>query len=496
MPEGLLQRRARAGLVGVMLALPWYAATAQDRGDQIRQAEQYYQNFQTEPALINLRAALDPTRGQPDSIWAHGVHLMAQIYFEQGDTSAATNWLRWAFRTDPTIRVDAAKFLPEVLALSEASRAWVRRTESEGDFVTETRFEWPAGRIVPALGSLRIDPAGLGVPLRVLLQRSGDPQGRSVAEGQTANLDPGSYEIQAAADGYLGVRITRVVLPGVTTVLKFNLQTIGAAAAGPPTMVDPLFGQMRAQTVRLSLWRFGQGPTCASGFYVGATYVVTLYDAIEGVDSAMIQRSDGTRIENRVIRVLAYDTTANLAVLKIPTHRDSLELARGFPRRGQWVFPLAFTDCNAGTLNNRAVRVALGDTPIELAESTPGAQLGAAVVDSTGAVLGVTYRGDRAIPAAVIAGIVENARQRDRAGQLMTLATVAQQEGHNSRTTPTVAGQPQSQQRRGGGFPILIVVGGLAAAGGAAALLLAGGGGGGGGGNGTTGSIFIRFPNN
>jgi hypothetical protein len=488
-----LQGRARAVLLGVLLVAPWSGVVGQDRAEQIRQAEQYYQNFQTEPALINLRAALDPTRGQPDSVWGHGVHLMAQIFYEQGDTAQATTWLRWAFRADPSVRVDPARFLPEVLALSEAARAWVRRTESEGDFVTETRYEWPVGRMVPQTGSLRIDNAGLGVALRVLVQRSGDPQGRPVPEGVTATLDPGSYEVQAAADGYLGVRITRVVLPGVTTVLKFNLQTIGAAAAGPPTMVDPLFGQMRAQTARLSMWRFGRGPTCASGFYVGSTLFVTTYDAIEGADSTMITRSDGTRIENRVIRVLAYDTTANLAVLKLPTHRDSLSLARALPRRGQWVFPLAFADCAAGTLNNRAVRVALGDDPIELAESTAGGQLGAAVVDSTGAVIGLTFRGDRAIPAGTIATVVDEAQQRDRAGQLLTLAAVAQAEGHTPATARTVAGQPQQEKK--GGFPVLIVVGGLAAAGGAAALLLAGGGCGGGNGNGTTGSIFIRFPN-
>jgi hypothetical protein len=346
--------------------------------------------------------------------------------------------------------------------------------------------------MVPQTGSLRIDNAGLGVPLRVLVQRSGDQQGRPVPEGVTATLPPGSYEIQAAADGYFGARITRVVLPGVTTVLKFNLQTIGAAAAGPPTLVDPLFGQMRAQTARLSVWRFGRGPTCASGFYVGNTLFVTTYAAITGVDSAMITRSDGTRIENRVIRVVAYDTTANLAVLKLPTHRDSLSLARGLPARGQWVFPLAFADCNAGTLNNRAVRVALGDDPIELAESTTGAQLGAAVVDSTGAVIGLAYRGDRAIPAGTIAPLVDRARERDRAGQLLTLAAVAQQEGHTPRTAQTVAGPPQ---QRKGGFPIIIVVGGLAAAGGAAALLLMGKSENGGKGGGTTGSIFIRFPN-
>jgi hypothetical protein len=491
-----MQRARYVLAVGALLvAVPQSWIAAQDRGEQIRQAEQYYQNFQTEPALINLRAALDPTRGQPDSIWAHGVHLLAQIYFEQGDTAQANTWLRWAFRTDPAVRVDQAKFLPEVLALSDAARSWVRRTESEGDFATETRFEWPVGRMVPQTGSLRIDNAGLGVALRVLVQRAGDPQGRPVPEGVTATLDPGSYEVQANADGYLGVRITRVVLPGVTTVLKFNLQTMGAAAAGPPTLVDPLFGRVRAQVARLSVWRFGSGPTCAAGFYAGTAFLVTTYDAIKGADSAVVTRSDGTKIENRVIRVVGFDTTANVAVLKLPTHRDSLPLSAALPRRGQWVFPLAFTDCNVGTLNNRAVRVALGDDPIELAESTTGAQLGAAVVDSTGAVIGLTYRGDRAVPAATLAARLDDARQRDRAGQLLTLATLAQQQGLAPRAGQTVAGQPQ-QQEKGGGFPVIIVVGALAAAGGAAALLLMGGSTDGGtpppGG---TGSILIRFPN-
>jgi hypothetical protein len=285
-----------------------------------------------------------------------------------------------------------------------------------------------------------------------------------------------------------------VVLPGVTTVLKFNLQTIGAAAAGPPTLVDPLFGQLRAQMVRLSVWRFGSGPTCAAGFYAGTALLVTTYDAIKGADSAVVTRSDGTKIENRVIRVVGFDTTANVAILKLPTHRDSLPLTPVLPRRGQWVFPLAFTDCNAGTLNNRAVRVALGDDPIELAESTTGAQLGAAVVDSAGAVLGLTFRGDRAVPAATLAAQLDNARERDRAGQLMTLATLAQQQGLAPRPGQVVTG-PQPQQEKKGGFPVILVVGGLAAAGGAAALLLMGGSKDGGTPTGGTGSILIRFPN-
>jgi hypothetical protein len=257
--------------------------------------------------------------------------------------------------------------------------------------------------------------------------------------------------------------------------------------------VDPLFGRLRAGSARLSVWRAGRGPTCGTGFYAGASLFVTTYEAIKGGDSAVVTRSDGMKVENRVLRVAAYDTAANVAVLKLPVVRDTLVLSAALTRRGQWVFPMAFTDCTSATLNNRAVRVALGDDPIELAESTSGAQYGAAVVDSTGAVLGLTFRGDRAIPAATLASVVNEARQRDRLGQLLTLAVVAQQTGHGATAGQVVAGQPTQQKK--GGFPIAIVVGGLAAAGGAAALLLMGGGGDGGTPPAQTGSILIRFPN-
>ncbi len=482
-----------AATVGVAMVAFVAPARAQDRGDLIRQAEQFYQNFQTEPALNNLKIALDPTRGEPDSLWAHGVHLLAQIYTEQNDTALAIAWLRWAMRASPGLRIDPSKFNPDLLTMSEAARAFARRTESAGDFVTDTHFEWPASRTVEQLGQVRIDPAGLGTAVRVLLQGPGDAQGRAVLEGRTATgLLPGSYEIQAGADGFSAIRITREVLPGVTTVLKFNLQLIGVAAAGPPTLGDQLLGRMRGGTARLSVWRFGRGPTCAAGFYAGTAFLVTTYEAIKGADSTVVTTSDGSRIENRVVRVALYDTTRNVAVLKLPSRRDSLPLNTALPQRGQWVWPLAFTDCNNGTVNNRAVRIALGADPIELGESTQGAQLGAALVDSTGAVLGLTYRGDRAIPAATIVTLLDEARRRDQAGQLMTLAAVAQQQGLAPRPGQQVAG-PAPEGGKKGGFPVILVIGGLAAAGGAAALLLLGGG------KGeppaTTGSIFIRFPN-
>jgi hypothetical protein len=476
-------------VAGVLVLFAGRPAAAQDRAELIRQADQFYQNFQTEPALNNLKTALDPTRGQPDSIWAFGVHLLAQIYWEQGDTTLATSWLRWARRADAAMRVDASKFLPEVLAASEAARAWVRRTESEGDFVTDTRFEWPAGPRVQPTGSLFVENAGLGVPLRVLVQ------GRQVQEGRaTTGLTPGSVEIQAAADGYLAVRVTREILPGVTTVVKFRLQTITAAAAGPPALAEAVFARTRGQTAKVSLWHFGRNPTCATGFYAGASYLVTSYEAIRGADSSVVFTPEGGRIENRIVRVVAYDTAQNVAVLKLPPRRDSLALNPTVPRRGQWVWAVSYPDCGAAT--SRGVRVSLGDDPIELAESVAGAQLGGVVVDSAGNVLGLAFRGDRAIPATTLGAVLAQARARDRAGTLLTLGDVARATGLAPVAAAAQAGGPAAQQeKKKGGFPVIIVVGVLAAAGGAAALLLGGGGGEPPPPPTTTGSIFIRFPN-
>lgn len=485
-----------AGLTAAFVAVPGSTATGQDRGELIRQADEYYQNFQTEPALTNLRAALDPTRGQPDSLWNHGVHLLAQIYFEQGDTDQAVTWLRWAMRADPDIPLDAAKFLPAVLAMSNEAREWAIQTASEADGNTETRFEWPVGRMVPATGSLRIENAGLGVPIRILVQREGERQARGgVAEGLTAQLDPGTYEIQAAADGYLGARITRVVLPGVTTVLRFNLQPLSAVAPVAPAVLGAdALSHVRGQMAKLSLWRGGRGPTCAGAVYVGSAYLVTTYEAIRGADSSVVFPPDGSRIENRVVRVAAVDSLRNLAVLKVPLHGDSLAVGEGVPEQGQQVWAAGFPEC--GDFTSTGVRVSEAGNPLVLAESVAGAQLGGAVVDADGTVLGLTFRGDRAVPASTIAAMVSDARERDAAGQLLTLATVAGVGG----PAPTVATRAEAAPReeKKGGFPIaIVVVGGLAAAGGAAALLLMGGGDNGGPTPTPTGggSIFISVPN-
>ncbi|MDH5643487.1 MAG: hypothetical protein OEY63_04720 [Gemmatimonadota bacterium] len=230
-------------LVGAVLILAPNVALAQDRNSMIQSAQEAYDDFQTGRALDLLKAALDPGEGPRDSTWAHGVHLLAQIFIEEDEPALADAWLRWARRIYPDMRVDRVLFIPEVLDASDRARRAVS-SGSAGDQVTETDWEWAVGRTPGTSGQMRIADSELDVPVRVLVD------GRVVQEGRTATLEPGSYDIQVAADGYLATRLQREVLPGVTTVLKFNLQPVAGGPATPEPQAAETGSIMLSSNVR------------------------------------------------------------------------------------------------------------------------------------------------------------------------------------------------------------------------------------------------------
>jgi hypothetical protein len=455
---------------------------AQSRDELIRQAQQHYDNFETEPALNNLKAALDPTRGARDSLWAHAVHLLAQIYIEQSNPALARSWLRWAMRLNPNLRVDQVLFLPDVIQASSDARAYALRTASAGDSAIDTRWEWPLGRILEGSGQIRIDASGLAAPVRVTVG------GRAADEGRTITLDAGSYDIQAAADGYTTVIAAREVLPNVTTVLRFNLRPARVVAAPPPArppavaapdtaLPNEVAATVRPTLVRLDVRRFGSAAECRVGFVAGATYLITTYDAIRGADSVEARFADGTAAP-RGIRVAAYDAQRNVAVLKLPApRRDSLPIA-GAATADQAAWALTYQSCApaVAVTVTRAPIVQLGP-PLRTANAAPGGAMGGALVDRSGAAVGLVREPQTAIASDALRAVLAEARRRDPVG-LIALADVARAEGLAPAAPAPAA--PPTQVARGGGkkFPIAIVLGGLALAGGGAALLLGGGGGG------------------
>lgn len=464
------------GLAASLCAFPLSTTSlsAQTRDELIRQAQQHYDNFETEPALNNLKTALDPTRGPRDSLWGQAVHLLAQIYVEEGNPDLARSWLRWAMRLNPDMRVDAALFLPEVVDASDAARTFVRTTASAGDSVVETSWEWPLGRTIQNAGQIRIQPSNLNAPIRVLVG------GRPVDEGRTVTLDPGSYDIQAAAAGYRTVRIEREVLPNVTTVLQFNLEPLVVAtrpeAAADTALPDAIATRARQDLVKLDVRRFGSTPECRVGFVAGRTYLVTTYDAIRGADSVDARFPDGAFM-SRGIRVAAYDTDANVAVLKLPMSRsDSLVLADDVAA-DQTAWSLSYQNCSPATQTsvNRTSVVELGP-PLRMDPVVPGGAYGGALIDRSGLVLGMVRTPQTAVTGDAVRAVLEEARRNDPV-RVMALADVARTEGlAPAAPAAPPAAPPQVAQDQGGGFPIAIVLGGVAAAGAGAAVLLLGGG--------------------
>jgi hypothetical protein len=220
-------------LAGAYLALgsqPLYAQTT--RAQRLAAADSAYAAFEVQRARDLLVAALDPSQGPLDSAWARGVQLLAQILLEQNDSLQAGSWLRWAFRLSPAWTVDSVTFLPEVVAAAVEARSIATRG-SPGDSLTETRWIWPSSPAA-ATGAIQVAPSPTGAPVQVLVERAGIARA-----GETVQVAPGTYEIQAAADGHLATRVTREVLPGVTTVLEFDLLPVRQVAAADTAQAAP-----------------------------------------------------------------------------------------------------------------------------------------------------------------------------------------------------------------------------------------------------------------
>jgi hypothetical protein len=188
---------------------------------------QAYKEFDAGRRQQLLMRCLNPSAGAPRGAWPLGVQLLAQTLIEDGHDSVAEVWLRWAVRLAPDLQPDTVQFLPRVIAAYRSARDFVSRTRTLGDSVTATTWLWPAQESSDAAGRLQV-AAALGVPVQVAVQGVGP-----IGVGGSIALGPGSYEITASATGYDNVRVTREVVPGVTTVLEFHPRSALAAVAPP-----------------------------------------------------------------------------------------------------------------------------------------------------------------------------------------------------------------------------------------------------------------------
>jgi len=408
----------------------------QTRNERIAAAFAAYDDFQSDRALQLLKGAINPSEGPQDAEWFRAVQLLAEILIADNKQAEASTWLRWAFRLSPNAEIDEVNRAPEVVAAARAARSAVAGG-SPGDSVTRTTWQWVAPGAGPDRGMLRIESPGMAVPVRALVQ------GSLIESGRTLTMSPGTYEVQAAAEGYLTAQVRRDVLPGVTTVLSFNLTPVGAPAVAPPPVVAPpriappapviptLSAAARAAIQRqmspVTVNRFGVGMACGTAAFVGRSgLLLTTYRTIRGADRVEIEQAGGRRLGEE-IRVAAYDVGADLAVLQIPTIRaDSLPLAASVAA-GQPAWAFGFANCT--TPSDREVSITtVGATEVRLGDSVaPG--LGP-LVNASGAIVGYATGGASAVGAARVSQVLEQARRNSGTGSVLTVGQVALRENH------------------------------------------------------------------
>ncbi len=396
---------------------PAALSAQQTRNQRIAAAQQAYQDFDTGRALDLLRAALSPAEGPQDSAWAYGVQLLGQILSESGDTAQARVWFRWAFRLAPGSRVDTVNFLPEVAQAMRAARGAV--SASPGDLVSRTTWQWAAPGAPAGQGRLQVVSPRMTAPVTLA-------QGAAlvVQSGQTVTSAAGTYDMQAAADGYLPTQLTREVLPGVTTVIEFNLSPASAAV-----LASNVRAAAYRQLIPLTVRRFQGDSTCATGAFVsGSGLVVTSYAAIRGADR--ISATVGSQRYGDEIRVLAWDPARNLAVLQVPvTRTDSLPLASQVGP-GQFVWGLGFANNCQSALDTRSRLGTTLQPAMELADSIRDAEHTGPLITSDGAVAGVLTSSRTAAPLADVRAMLDSARRQIAAREKLAVAQVALRTNH------------------------------------------------------------------
>jgi len=203
---------------------PTTRAAAQQGPALIRQGIEAYNNFDPQRALPLLRRGVDLKAGPRDSLWALGVQYLVQILYERADQAGARTWIRWAVRLTPDFKLDTLNLLSQVIAEFRSARATTTAGPDDARVVTE--WVWPPTD--PGAGQGRLELLPNGTPASLTVTVNGGPFDTRLS------LPAGSYAIEARAPGYLPARITREVLPGITTLLVFSLQREPLIAVAPP----------------------------------------------------------------------------------------------------------------------------------------------------------------------------------------------------------------------------------------------------------------------
>ncbi len=207
---------AKAVMLAVLVSGGTSSSAVQEGREALVRGTEAYDRAEFQTAVRLLSRGLDPMTGPQDSLWGVGVHMLADALIEQGATSLADVWLRWALRVAPHVNVDSINFPPAVTNAFLAARRETGESSADSGTASVT-WEWSNTAGSPTGGAIRVTSAQTLVT--VVLRG-----GVSVRPGQQRAVAAGTYFVVANADDHLPSQLTIEVLPGVTTVLDFELR--------------------------------------------------------------------------------------------------------------------------------------------------------------------------------------------------------------------------------------------------------------------------------
>lgn len=354
---------------------------AQDaRADLIEQARN---EFDEADRLDLLARAADPTLGVRDSTWAVGVFDLVQNLLGRGEDAAGSLWLRWAARHGPQWTIDRSYYSPSTVAAWDRAVPAVQSGGGLGSPDVSTGWRWPSGFESGADGSIEVAARDGAVPLAVTVE------GReTIAGGGSLALEPGTYVLIAEANGFETTRVTREVLPGVTTVVEFDLAPVLPAATAErvaPTLV----------TIR---WANEGGLICTNGVMARpGGLVLTAGGGLGGNGGLEVVTASGVAVH---AVVAARDAGLDLAVLRVDaTQQPTLPAATGITD-GQHAWSVFRSGCDhVGSARSRlAGWPGPPGGPAALSPGLPHEAVGSPLVDRAGGIIGLVTGPERVVP--------------------------------------------------------------------------------------------------
>jgi hypothetical protein len=338
--------------------------------------------FDFREAVSLLMPILDPAAAGQDEVWAAAVKTLATVLLDAGLENAEPNpglasvWLRWGVRTRGALPLDPVYDLEAVRATYDDVARGVR-DDPDSIVAIGTQWDWTTDFDASAVGRLAVS-----------LDIDGSPSARVTADGRPVNSAPtpfpaGTYEIEVAVDGYEPVTLEREVLPGVTTRVR---------VAPAPLLSESVRDQAGARVLQLA-HDATNTRVCVNGLVAGPRSIVVAPDV---ANMPRLERV-GTPIDQGAMGVTRESAEDAIAVVHpIMAVGGAPEALYAAANAGTFAWALYRGACAGPLLDERVQLSEVGPRSATFDRSLDPSAVGGALIDRSGAVLGIVAAPDRA----------------------------------------------------------------------------------------------------